>query len=70
MKVGKAESVSRGSCVCSVHQGSLPLIQCCFRASDSLVLEKSVPSTGRLTYCIVLLKEFNSVKSVKTLLIC
>lgn len=70
MKVGKAGSVSWGSWVCSVHQGSLPLIQCCFRASDSLVLEKSVPSKERLTYCIVLLKEFNSVKSVKTLSIC
>lgn len=63
----KAESVNWGSCVCSVHQGSLPLIQCCFRASDSLVLQKPVPSTERRTYCIVLLKEFSSVKSVKNI---
>lgn len=70
MMMEKAESVSRGSCVSSVHQGSLPLIQCCFRASDSSVLQKSVPSMEGLTYCIVLLKEFNSVKSVKNLLTC
>lgn len=70
MMVVKAESVSTGSCVCFVHQDSLPLIQCCFRASDSSVLQKSVPSTERLTHCIVLPKEFNSVKSVKNLSIC
>lgn len=41
-----------------------PLIQLCCKASDSSFLQKSVPSIERFVYYIVLLKEFDSVKSV------